>query len=52
MFYWVEDVKGNRILKERFQRQELFAVQNNFIEKDMLYITNLNNKLVQLELNE
>ena len=31
MFYWVADVKNNRILKERFQRQELFAVENNFI---------------------
>ena len=29
-FYWVADVKNNKIFKERFRRQELFATENNF----------------------
>ena len=30
MLYWVADIKNNKILKEKFQRQELFAIEYNF----------------------
>ena len=30
-FYWLAEVRDNKILKERFQSQEIFAIKNNFI---------------------
>ena len=30
-FYWLTDVKNGKTLNESFQRQEIFAVENNFI---------------------
>ena len=31
--YWLTDVKNGKTLKERFQRQEIFAVENNVLWK-------------------
>ena len=31
IFYWLADVRDKKLLKERFQRQEIFAIENNFI---------------------
>ena len=30
-FYWLINVDNNKILEQRFQRQEIFAIKNNFI---------------------
>ena len=46
------DAKNNKILKERFQRQELFALEDNFKQKNILYFKNHHNKLVKLQKNE
>ena len=31
MYYWLKNVKNNKFLTKRFQRNELFALKNNFI---------------------
>ena len=30
-YYWLKNVKNNKFLIKRFQRNELFALKNNFI---------------------
>ena len=30
-YYWLKNLRNNKILTKRFQRKELFAVVNNFI---------------------
>ena len=30
-YYWLKNVKNNKFLKKRFQRNKLFALKNNFI---------------------
>ena len=29
-FYWLKNTKNNKYFNKRFQRQELFAILNNF----------------------
>lgn len=29
-FYWLKDIKNNKLLNKRFERHELFAILNNF----------------------
>ena len=31
-YYWLKNLRNNKILMKRFQRTELLAVANNFIE--------------------
>ena len=31
-YYWLKNLRNNQVLTIRFQRTELFAVVNNFIE--------------------
>ena len=29
-YYWVKNLENNKVLTKRFQRTELFAIENNF----------------------
>ena len=31
MYYWLKNVKNNKFLTKRFQKNKLFALKNNFI---------------------
>ena len=35
-YYWLKNLRNNKILMKRFQRTELLAVANNFIEWNIL----------------